>query len=123
MFDGQRLWMRLCNIVLEGFSMIGRLILSPFEARSEWTVQEPGSGVQGGGMEMERRRGGCCSPIERRLLLTHSTVDGGECHARMGSDDAFNGCRSGAKVHRCSYRLLPARVPYHSLSGRHQCWE
>lgn len=55
MLDDQHLWMRLCNIVLEGFSMMGCLILSPFEARSEWKVQELGSGVQGG---VWRRRGG-----------------------------------------------------------------
>lgn len=108
MLDDQRLWIRLCRIVLEGFSMMGCPILTPFEARSEWKVQELGS------VRCAGRGYGDGEEEERRLLPAHSTVDGSECHARMGSDEAFNGCYSGANVHTCSYR---------SLSARYQCWK
>lgn len=51
------------------------------------------------------------SEEEDRRRFLHSTVGGSHFSARMGSDEALRGCRSGAQMHRGSFHSPSAMLP------------
>lgn len=94
MLVDQRLWTRLCHIVLEGLEKLGLVGSSPFAEHSR--VESAGAGLS----QVCREGYGDGEEEKRRLPI--APLMAGTSPARMGSNESSHGYHSAAKVHRCT---------------------